>query len=73
MPSNVIRAYHYKADTEVLEITFVSGNRYRYLHVPPEIFEDMQASFSKGEYFNRHIRPRFACEKLPGDTEGPPR
>jgi hypothetical protein len=64
MPSTVIRHYRYRADEEVLERTFVTGNRYRYLHVPPRIYDEMRASFSKGEYFNRCVRPIFACEKL---------
>ena len=64
MPSSVIRNYRYRVDEAVLEITFVSGKRYRYLQVPEDIYEKMRASFSKGEYFNRHIRDRFSFERM---------
>jgi hypothetical protein len=64
MPSTVIRSYNYLPNERILEITFTTGNRYRYRHVPPQIYEEMRASFSKGEYFNRYIRPSFVCEKL---------
>lgn len=63
MPSTVIRGFHYQPDEQALEITFVSGRSYRYLRVPPKVYTDMRASFSKGEYFNQHIRDRFAFER----------
>jgi hypothetical protein len=31
--------------------------------VPRETFDAMKASFSKGEFFNTHIRDRFAFER----------
>lgn len=64
MPSAVIRNFRYREDKEVLEITFTSGKRYRYLHVPQHVYRGMQSSFSKGEYFNRRIRERFAFERI---------
>lgn len=63
MPSTVIRGFRYQPDEQALEITFVSGRSYRYLRVPPKVYDDMRASFSKGEYFNQHIRDRFAFER----------
>jgi len=63
MPSSVIRNFSYRAGEQALDITFVSGLSYRYLRVPPRIYEDMRASSSKGEYFNRHIRDHFTFEK----------
>jgi hypothetical protein len=64
MPSTVIRNFHYRLGDQALDITFVSGRSYRYLRVPPKVYEDMQRSFSKGEYFNRHIRDYFAFERI---------
>lgn len=63
MPSTVIRGFRYRPDEQALEITFVSGRSYRYLRVPSKVYDDMRASFSKGEYFNQHIRDRFAFER----------
>jgi len=64
MPSSVIRHFHYRSDREALEVTFVNGRRYRYLNVPRQVYEDMQSSFSKGEYFNRHVRNRYGFERV---------
>jgi len=64
MPSAVIRRFEYRPDKAVLEVTFTTGRRYRYLKVPQKIFQEMRAAFSKGEYFNRHIRDHFAFERL---------
>jgi len=61
MPSAVIRAYSYDPPTRTLSVTFTSGRRYRYHEVPAEAFADMRASFAKGEYFNKVIKPRFRC------------
>jgi hypothetical protein len=63
MPSTVIRSFQYRPGEQALDITFVSGRSYRYLHVPPNVHEEMRTSFSKGEFFNRHIRDHFAFER----------
>ena len=59
MPSSVIRRYHYDATQHALDLVFVSGRRYRYHDVPPETYAAMRRAFSKGEFFNEHIRDRF--------------
>jgi hypothetical protein len=64
MPSSVIRDFQYRPQERALYVTFVSGIRYRYLEVPLQTYEAMRASFSKGEYFNRHIRDAFGFERL---------
>jgi hypothetical protein len=64
MPSSVIRHFRYRPEHEALDITFVSGRQYRYLQVPKNIYEEMRSSFSKGEYFNRHIRDHFPFEQV---------
>lgn len=63
MPSTVIRSFSYDRSRRELDVTFQSGKRYTYLDVPPEIHEAMKSSFSKGEFFNEHIRDRFAFER----------
>ena len=59
MPSAVIRSYEYSASRKELRVTFQSGRRYRYQQVPPEIYAEMKNAFSKGEFFNAHIRDHF--------------
>ena len=60
MPSTVIRAFRYDPERRELDIEFTSGRCYRYLGVPPETAAAMRGAFSKGSYFNRHIRDKFA-------------
>ena len=60
MPSAVIRSFEYHPTRRQLEITFQSGKHYVYDGVPPELYDAMKNAFSKGEFFNEHIRDRFA-------------
>ncbi len=60
MPSTVIRTFRYDAAARRLTVVFATGRQYRYHRVPVEVFEAMKAAFSKGEFFNAHIRDRFA-------------
>lgn len=64
MPSTVIRSFSYDPAARRLDVTFVSGKRYAYEEVPPDVAEAMKLSFSKGGFFNRHIRDRFEAHKL---------
>jgi hypothetical protein len=68
MPSSVIRAFHYEPAEQRLDVRFVSGRRYSYFEVPPEVFEQMSRSFSKGEFFNAHIRNRYRFEPRASDA-----
>ena len=59
MPSTVIRAWKYDEAEQRLDIVFVTGRHYSYHEVPPDIAEGMREAFSKGSYYNRHIRDHF--------------
>ena len=56
MPSTVIRSYRYDPVEQQLDVVFVSGRRYRYHEVPEETYDAMRRAFSKGRFFNRHVR-----------------
>jgi len=60
MPSSVIRSFHYDEAEHRLDIEFVSGRRYSYLDVPLDEVAAMQRTTSKGGFFNRRIRDRYA-------------
>jgi lysyl-tRNA synthetase class 2 len=64
MPSAVIRHFHFEPQAERLVVVFQSGRRYAYLGVPAATAEAMRRAFSKGEFFNDHIRDRFPFERL---------
>ena len=59
MPSTVIRSFRYDPRRRELDIVFRTKRRYTYEHVPQETYKAMKAAFSKGEFFNRHIRDKF--------------
>ena len=64
MPSHVIRGFEYDAERRLLDIAFVTGRIYRYSGVPAGIAAEFRKAFSKGEYFNAHIRDSYAAERL---------
>jgi len=64
LPSSLLSSIRYSLDA-TLELEFHSGAIYRYFAVPQPVFEGLIAADSKGAYFNRKIRNRFAYQRLP--------
>lgn len=64
MPSTAIRFIHYASDTRELQVTFVSGRRYLYFDVPPQLAAAFKDSRSKGTFFNSHIRDGYAYREI---------
>lgn len=64
MPSTVIRSFAYDASKQQLLVVFRSGRRYIYEQVSEDIYTRLRGAFSKGEFFNRHIRDRYPCRSL---------
>jgi len=58
--SSTLATVAYDADRELLQIEFHDRTIYRYFHVPAEVHEALLRAASKGSYFNRVIRGRFA-------------
>lgn len=73
MPSKLIRNSDYDPETKILSIWLVTnGKRYDYLDVPPETYAAFSRAFSKGWFFNRHIRSSFKLRQdEPGQTAPP--
>ena len=64
MPSTAIRHVDYEAARRVLTVTFVTGRRYVYEGVPPEVFEAFASAPSKGTFFNAEIRDAYDYVEL---------
>lgn len=64
MTSSVIRSVGYDAASRDMEVELVSGHLYRYLEVPPFLYEGFLAAKSKGAFFNRKIVGRFKFDQL---------
>lgn len=67
MPSTVIRSFAYRPERCALDVTFVSGRRYRYADVPADVVQAFRDAFSKGHFFNAHIRDAFRFTELEDD------
>jgi hypothetical protein len=61
--SSAIASLGYDTKREMLEVEFRSGNVYRYLDVPEEVYQDLLQAKSKGRYFGENIRGRFTSTK----------
>lgn len=60
MPSTLISRIAYEPQSKVLSVWFVtSGKRYDYEAVPAATYADFRQAFSKGRFFNDHIRGHF--------------
>ena len=55
MPSTAIRNLFYVPAKRELWITFVSGRRYVYTDVPPDVFDAFKVASSRGTFFNQEI------------------
>ena len=64
MPSRVIRDFDYDSEARELTVTFVTGRIYVYLAAPPETYDNYAAAFSKGTFFNQHIRDAYEFREV---------
>lgn len=62
--SSVIASVEYFADDQVLEITFLSGNKYAYYGISKGMFENFLAAESKGTFYNVKIKGLIASSKM---------
>ena len=69
MPSSVIRGFDYDPATRLLTVRFVTGRVYAYYGVPEDTATAFRAAFSKGTFFNAHIRDAYAYDELDDDAE----
>jgi hypothetical protein len=54
----------YEESALLLEVEFHSGEVYRYFDVPARLVLELLRADSIGRFFNAHIRPKFAFEKV---------
>ena len=58
--STTLSTVAYDAERELLQLEFRHGTIYQYFSVPADVHEALLSAPSKGSYFNRLIRGRFA-------------
>ena len=54
-------AVGYEPNTRRMKITFAQGHTYDFCGVPQHVYDGLMRSFSKGTYYNDHIKDRYAC------------
>jgi len=64
MPSTAISNLFYVPAKRELWVTFVSGRRYVYTDVPPDVFDAFKVASSRGAFFNHEIRDRYGFREI---------
>ena len=61
--SVAIKSFDYDEEKETLRVEFTNGSVYQYHDVPKTIYEELEKSPSKGQYFNGEIKDKFGFDK----------
>ncbi len=62
--SEMLDLVGYDAKSQVLEVVFNTGDRYRYLDVPPDEYDGLMSAESIGQYMHKHIIGRYDYERV---------
>jgi hypothetical protein len=60
--SSMIQAFGYDAKAETLLVIFNSGKTYRYFEVPPNVYQELLDSDSKGGYMRDLVIDQYPYE-----------
>jgi hypothetical protein len=59
---------NYDAGRHILEVQFVEGDVYHYLHVPVKVWNELETVIktggSSGTFINKRIKPNFEYKKI---------
>ena len=69
--SRAFAAVAYRRGERQLYVHFHSSKVYRYFGFPPDQYDELLASNSKGAYFAEHIRDKFLYEDVGETRLGP--
>ena len=62
--SDMVVAVRYLPDAQHLDVIFRTGEKYRYLRVPPLEYAGLMSAKSKGRYMHKRILRRYKFERL---------
>jgi KTSC domain len=62
--SEMLDLVGYDAKAQVLEVVFNTGDRYRYLDVPPDEYDGLMSAESIGQYMHKHIIGQYDYERV---------
>lgn len=62
--SSNIASIGYDADTDTLEVEFLSGAIYQYYNVPQNMYDQLMQAGSKGRFLNTYIKNAYPYSRL---------
>jgi hypothetical protein len=62
--STNLRSVHYDADKKMLEVELYPGQRYQYLDVPNQLYDELLQAESALHFFDQHIRLCFRHRRV---------
>ena len=62
--SSQIAKIGYDGESSKLVVEFKKGGTYSYSDVPPNVFEGLANSDSKGKYLHNFIKPHYTAERV---------
>ena len=63
-PSSVIAHMTYDYARKSLKVIFLSGSVYKYMKVPPQVYQQMKQSGSRGSFLNTKIKGKYSFQKV---------
>lgn len=61
--SNSIKSFDYDPEKKTMRLEFQNGSIYTYHDLPPSVYQGLKESPSLGQYFNTHIRDKYAFDR----------
>ena len=62
--SSNIFSIGYDPAIETLEVEYTNGSIYQYFNVPPNLYEQLMAAPSKGQFMNAYIRNGYPFSRV---------
>jgi hypothetical protein len=62
--STLMTSIRYDSEARALDITFTSGETYRYSNVPRDVYAALLGAESKGEFFNDRVKGVYSFTKV---------
>jgi KTSC domain len=62
--STNVASIGYDEQTETLEVEFLNGSIYQYFNVGADLFEQLKAAPSKGQFLNTYIRNAYPYSRV---------
>lgn len=61
--SIALQGFDYDEQQKILKVEFTNGSTYKYHDVPKSVYQELEKSPSKGQYFNAEIRDKFGFDR----------